>query len=138
MAESSPTPWRALLFLVDILGFLGLAVAPLLKPGDLRAQLVFFYLVAQPLSVWLVRRVARFAGPQRRRYWAYVCRLALLTAVLCSGILLDEVPKDLRADAEWLLHWIGRHSTEVEEVAGCAVAVRTFLRARLLSHQVVA
>jgi hypothetical protein len=119
--------WRALLLLVDVLGFLGLAVAPLLAPGDLRAQLIFGYLLAQPLSRWLAARLARFAGPQRRRYWAYVLRLVLLAAVLGGGILLDEVPKDLRADAEWLLHWVGRHSTEFEEVIGCAVAVRTVL-----------
>jgi hypothetical protein len=123
MDEPSPSLWRTFLLLVDVLGFLGLAVAPLLKPEDLRAQLVFGYLLAQPLSVWLAGRLGRFAGPQRRRYWAYVYRLVLLAAVLFGGILLDEVPKDLRADAEWLLHWVGRHSTEVEEMLACAVVV---------------
>ena len=127
MTDSLPPLWRTFLLLVDVLGFLGLAVAPLLEPGDLRAQLVFGYLLAQPVSVWLAKRLARLAGPQRRRYWAYVFRLLLLTAVLCGGVLLDEVPKDLRADAEWLLHWIGRHSTEVEEMLGCAVMVHRAL-----------
>ena len=54
---------------------------------------------------------------------AFVYRLVLLAVVLCGGMLLDEVPKDLRADAEWLLHWVGRHSTEVEEMLACAVMV---------------
>ena len=122
-APSPPSLWRTLLLLVDVLGFLGLAAAPLLKPDDLRAQLVFSYLLAHPLSIWLAGRLGRFAGPQRRRYWAYVCRLLLLAAVLCGGLLLDEVPKDLRADSEWLLHWVGHHSTEVEEMLGCTILV---------------
>ena len=77
-----------------------------MEPGDLRAQLVFGYLLAQPLSVWVAGRLARFAGPRRRRYWAYMYRVILLSVVLCGGIIYDDVPKDLRADAEWLLHWI--------------------------------
>ena len=127
MTDSLPSIWRTFLLLVDVLGFLGLAVAPLLEPGDLRAQLVFGYVLAQPVSVWLAKRLARFAGPQRRRYWAYAFRLLLLTAMLCGGVMLDEVPKDLRADTEWLLHWIGRHSTEVEETLCCAIMVHRAL-----------
>ena len=124
-AEALPSAAAAaLLLLVDVLGFLGLAAAPLLAPEDLRAQLIFGYMLAQPLSVKLAARLARFAGPQRRRYWAYVCRLLLLAAVLCGGVWLDELPKGLRSDAEWFLHWVGRHSTEFEEIVGAAAAVR--------------
>ena len=72
MTDAHPSIGRTVLLLVDVVGFLGLAVAPLFKPGDLRGQLVFGYMLAQPLSVWLAGRLARFSGPLRRRYWAYL------------------------------------------------------------------
>ena len=126
MAEPQPElpgAERALLLAIDVLGFLGTAVAPLFALDDLRGQLILVYMLANPLSAMLAARLHRFSGPQRRRYWAFIYRLLVLCAWLAASLASNGVPEALHADAVWLWHWFGR-SSEVPEVIAAAAVVR--------------
>eukprot|EP01045_Picozoa_sp_COSAG04_P028121 COSAG04_NODE_4290_length_2181_cov_5.701729_1_plen_165_part_00 len=132
MAEPQPElpgAERALLLAIDVLGFLGTAVAPLFALDDLRGQLILVYMLANPLSAKLAARLHRFSGPQRRRYWAFIYRLLVLCGWLAASLASNGVPEALHADAVWLWHWFGR-SSEVPEVIAAAAVVRPAPRHR--------